>query len=202
MKRYLLIVPVALAASWMASAQQKTTSIPILNAGFEADVLTCAPGANCYNSALPAWLPAWLPGGAGLCCGSAGTFKPSTVQYPDGIPGGVNVAFLGDSEKDGVIFQTVAATIQANTIYTLTLSVGQRADTPSTGYRASLVAGGATLAYDSSLSPAPGTWLKDVIVYNSGAHPPLLGQLLGISIRSLGTGQVNIDDVSLTATTQ
>lgn len=201
MKRYLLAVLLASALPQMAAAQENTISIPILNAGFEAEVLTCAPGNNCWTYALPAWLPAWGPGGAGLCCGSAGTFKPSTVQYPAGIPAGVNAAFLGDSSNSGFIFQSVGVAVRANTVYALTLNVGQRADIKSTGYMASLVVGGVTLAYDTSVSPALGTWLPDVITYNSGPNPPLLGQLLGISIRSLGTGQVNVDNVSLTAAT-
>lgn len=194
MKRFLLIVPLTMAVSWIASAQETTIPIPIFNAGFEADVLPCAPGANCWNSAVPAWLPAWLPSGF------AGTIKPSTAQYPGGIPGGVNVAFLGNSQQNGVIFQTLSATLQANTIYILKLSVGHRADEAFTGYLATLLAGGVPVAFDSSLSPAAGTFLEDVIVYKSGPNPVLLGQLLAISIRSVGTGQVNIDNVSLTAT--
>jgi hypothetical protein len=68
-----------------------------------------------------------------------------------------------------------------------------------TGYSAALLAGNVNLAYDNSLAPAPGTFLTDVIVYNSGAAPPQLGQRLQILVRSVGTGQVDIDNVSLTA---
>jgi hypothetical protein len=64
------------------------------------------------------------------------------------------------------------------------------------------MAGNVTLAFDSSLSPAAGSFLTDVIVYTSGANPPHLGQALQIFVKSIGTGQVEIDDVSLTATPQ
>lgn len=193
MKRYLQIVPLALAVSWIASAQETTIPIPILNAGFEADVLVCAPGLNCYNSEVPAWLPGWFNGA------DAGTIKPGPAQYPGGVPGGVNVAFL---QSEAGIFQTLGATLRANTKYTLRLWVGHRADEAFTGYVATLLAGSVAVASDDSLSPGPGTFLEDKIVYNSGPNPVLLGQLLAVSIKGLGTGQVNIGNVSLTATTQ
>jgi hypothetical protein len=188
MKRFLLATALAATALWTASAQEVTTPIPILNAGFEADVLTCAPGGNCFNTAVPGWLPAWLPGGF------AGTIKPGTAQYPGGVPGGVNVGFLGNGAQNRVIFQTLGATVQANTVYILKLSVGHRLDEAFTGYLATLLAGSVTVASDDTLNPAAGTFLEDVIVYESGPTPALLGQLLAISIRSIGTGQVNIDN--------
>lgn len=67
-----------------------------------------------------------------------------------------------------------------------------------TGYVAALMAGGITLVSDSSLKPAPGTFLEETIVYNSGPNPPQLGRPLVIFVKSLGNGQVDIDKVSLT----
>lgn len=95
--------------------------------------------------------------------------------------------------------QTLGATVQATTTYVLRLSIGARADFPFTGYFVALMAGNVTLAYDnSSLSPAAGTFLSDQIRYLSG-HPIQEGQPLQIFVKSLGAGQVNIDNVSLTA---
>lgn len=68
---------------------------------------------------------------------------------------------------------------------------------PFTGYMAALMAGNVVLASDNTLSPAPGTWLTDVIVLKTGAARPQLGQPLQIFVKSFGTGQVD-DDVSLT----
>jgi hypothetical protein len=105
---------------------------------------------------------------------------------------------LAESQMAGSIFQTVGATLQANTTYTLTLSVGHRADEAFTGYVATLLAGSVAVAYDDSLNPAAGTFVEDTITYTTGATPALRGQLLAISIRSVGTGQVNIANVALT----
>jgi hypothetical protein len=58
MQRSLLVVTLATAISGLSYAQTPTT-IPILNAGFEADVLSCAPSAGCFNNEAPAWVPAW-----------------------------------------------------------------------------------------------------------------------------------------------
>jgi hypothetical protein len=107
---------------------------------------------------------------------------------------------IGNAVSTGSILQTLGATIQANTKYILRLSVGAAATYPFTGYNAALMAGNVTLAHDDTLSPAPGTFLTDVIVYNAGTTPPQLGQPLQIFVQSKGSGQVDIDNVSLSAT--
>lgn len=192
MRPYLLLLPIAAALAGTAFAQKTAATIPILNPGFEYDVLSCGAGVDCDVSPISAW----------LCGPDTGVFKPSTGQFPGGVPGGKNVAYLGrglNTVQTGSILQTVGATVAANTTYTLTLSVGARADIGFTGYSAMLLAGDVPLASDSSLSPAPGSFLTDVIVYQSGATPAQLGKALQILIRSAGTGQVDIDNVSLTA---
>jgi hypothetical protein len=186
------LLPIVTAVFGIASAQQTVVSVPILNPGFEDDVLSCAASYTCDAAPLTGW----------LCGPYAGVFKPSTAQFPQGVPGGTNVAYIGrgNTTITGSIAQTLGAKVQPNTTYTLQLSVGARADLAFTGYTASLLAGNVTLASDSSLSPAPGTFLTDVIVYASGAAPPQLGQRLQILVKSLGNGQVDIDNLSLTAT--
>ena len=100
----------------------------------------------------------------------------------------------------GGIFQPLNATLQANITYVLRVSIGHRADEVFTGYAASLVAGGFELASDNTLNPALGTFVEDTITYTTGPTPALLGQILAISIKSVGLeGQVDIDNVSLTA---
>lgn len=89
--------------------------------------------------------------------------------------------------------------LQANTTYTLTVRVGARADFPFTGYFAALGAGNTTLASGNSATPVGGEFVNDVIVYKSGPDPKQLGQSLQILIKSLGTGQVDIENVALTA---
>jgi len=191
MRLYLLVLPVTLLLLWPASGQEITAiPIPVFNGGFEVDDLFCTPGNDCYAF-----------GGTGWIAGPAsGVIKPSTIQFPSGVPGGANVAWIGGFNSTGSILQVLSVPVRANVTYTLTLSVGQRADKAFTGYIAALTAGDAILAADSSLSPAPGTFLQDVIVYKSGPNPPQLGKLLAIFIKSLGNGQVNIDNVALAAT--
>jgi hypothetical protein len=121
MSRYLLLLPIAVALVGTAFGQETATIIPIVNPGFEDDVLSCGAGFDCDASPLTGW----------LCGPDAGVFKPSTAQFPNGIPQGTNVAYLGrglNTVQTGSILQQVGATVKANTTYTLKLSVGARAD--------------------------------------------------------------------------
>jgi hypothetical protein len=125
--------------------------------------------------------------------------KSSTATFPGGLPGGsVNFAYVGNANSTGSITQVLNATLQANHTYTLRMSVGQQLGIALTGYVAALIANGVTLAFDSSLKPASGTFLEETIVYSSGPNPPQLGSHLVIFIKSFGNGQVDIDNVSLT----
>jgi hypothetical protein len=184
-----LVILSALAIALPSLVAEENTAITVLNPGFESPVLPCQAGLTCDTTKVPDWLPS----------GFTGTIKPGAAQYPSGVPGGSNVAFLGQpGTSTGAISQVTGAVVQANTKYTLTLYVGHRADEAFGGYVAALTAGGVTLAYDNTLAPTAGTFLQDVIVYNAGANPSLLGLPVTISIQSVGSGQINIDNVSLT----
>jgi len=185
MKRFLLLM-VPLVTSAFA---QKVVQIPILNSQFNADALACSgPGSNCYALGITGWLTGPQTG-IGL---------DSTIQFPSAPPEGLYVAYLGYPPSTGSISQMLGVPLQANTTYTLTVKVGARADFPFTGYFAALGAGNTTLASSNSATPVGGKFVDDVIVYNSGANPPQLGQSLQILIKSLGPGQVSIANVSLT----
>lgn len=191
MKRHLLSF--ALLISSRAFSQETTISIPILNPQFDMDVLPCSPGNLCY--APSAGITGWQFGP------QTNVQKMSTVQYPNAPATGIYVATLGYSYATGSILQTLGDSLQANTTYVFKLSVGARADYPFTGYMASLLAGNVKLASSNSATPAGGTFVTDVVVYNSGTSPAQLGKPLQILVRSLGTGQVNISGVSLSAST-
>ena len=189
MKPYLLL-PLALMLSWTASAQ--TIAIPILNPLFNEDQLSRTAGA----------LTCWVPAATGWLVGpQTGVEKVSTAQYPSAPTQGSYVMAIGYTNATGSMVQTLGDTVQANTTYVLKISLGARADVPFTGYVAALMAENVTLASDNRVTPASGTFARDVIVYNSGANPPQLGKSLQIFVKSLGTGQVNVAAVSLTATT-
>ena len=188
MKPYLLCLLFGSLALCPAPAQE-SYAIPVINPGFETDVLTC-PTDPCYNAGITGWLVGPV----------SGTFRPGPLQYAAAIPGGSNVAGIGNSSASGSIMQTTGVTLRANTTYVLKLSIGQRLDYQLTGYVASLMAGGVVLASDSSLKPAPGTFLTDTIVYKTGQYTPLAGLPLQIIVTSVGTGEVDVDKVTLTAT--
>jgi hypothetical protein len=169
--------------------------VAIANAGFEQVSLPCAPGASCSSSFNVA---TWA--GTGIFA----TFKPSTGPggiFSNGVPEGVNVAVLGNDSGNGVLVQTLVATLQPNTTYTLVFSVGSRADYAFAGYSVELLAGSTTLALDLSLSMASGTFVTGRIVYSSTpANPVLLGQRLGIRLTGNAKGQAAFDKISLDAT--
>jgi len=169
--------------SWIAFAQ---VNIPILNPQFNEDQLACTAGE----------LTCWVPAATGWLVGpETGAEKVSTAQYPSAPPEGFYVMAIGYTNSTGSIVQTLGATVRANTIYVLKLSLGARADVPFTGYVAELMAGNVTLAFDDKVTPASGTFSPDVIRYNSGPNPPQLGEPLQILVKSFGTGQVNVASV-------
>jgi len=185
MKTHTRLLPLAALFVGVLSAQTPV-SIPIINPIFQDDTLDCSPGCAYLN------ITGWVVGP------QTGVFKASTTQYPTAPASGLYVAYLGNTDATGSILQTLSATVQANTTYTLTLGVGARADSPFTGYLASLMAGNVTVASSNKATPVGGTFVSDVIEYNSGATPAQLGQRLQIFVKSLGSGQVNIAKVTLT----
>ncbi len=190
MKIQALLLSIATLSVWTASAQ---VNIPILNPQFNADTLTCTPGsAPCYEYGITGWMTGPLNGYA----------LDSTVQFYSAPPEGLYVAFLGYPPTTGSISQTLGDTLEANTTYTQKVAVGARADFPFTGYTVALLAGNVTLASGNKATPTGGTFVTDVVVYASGATPAQLGKPLQIVIKSLGTGQVAIAGVSLTATAE
>ncbi len=167
--------------------------IPIVNAGFEQVVLSCAPAFNCF-------LDSTVTGWAGT--GWFGTWKPpiGSQGFLSSVPEGVNVAYLGRAGTNGTLLQTLGASLEPNTAYTLVYSVGTQGSMPSAGYSVELLAGTSTLATDSSLAPASGTFATGRILYSStNANPALLGQRLGIRLTGNANGQPVFDKISLDA---
>jgi hypothetical protein len=101
----------------------------------------------------------------------------------------------------GTISQVLAANLTANTIYTLTVSIGRRLDSGFPGYIVELLASNQLLAYNNWLNPAAGQFQVATVTFNSSliaccaANSPLSIKLIGAS----GT-QTNFDKVSLDAT--
>jgi hypothetical protein len=183
-------------------------AIPILNSGFEADVLPCTAGPTCATSfSITGWTGATAdplgfsdPDGNGT--GYFGVYKPSALSYPSGVPGGVNVAYVAGVQNPLSISQVLSTNLLANDTYTLTLDIGQRADGQSVGglachgFNAALEAGGNVLnslvaaGNASCNSLTLGSFTQFTLTYTSAANPAGLGDPLEIVLSSFGAGGV------------
>jgi hypothetical protein len=169
-------------------ANAQLTSIPVLNPQFTIDSLPCSPGSGCNSYGITGWITG----------PQTYVLKASTTQFPTlPPPGYLQVAVMGNTSSSGSILQTVGATVQANTTYVLTVTVGARADEVFTGYLASLLAGNVTLISGHQATPVGGVFVTETLVYESGATPAQLGQPIQIFIKSNGNGQAVVSSVAL-----
>lgn len=145
-----------------------------------------------------------------------GVWNPATTNsFVGGAPDGANVGvvFLENTTNlaEAGLRQTLAATLQLSTQYTLTVDVGNfsPADpgpfnfTGFPGYRVELFAGSSIIALDNnSLTPAEGHFEKSIVTFTTGTSHANAGQQLGIRLVNLnGPGtEVNFDNVRLDAT--
>ncbi|GAB4264785.1 MAG: hypothetical protein Kow0092_16650 [Deferrisomatales bacterium] len=181
--RWLAVGAVAAALAAGPAAVANAVPVAITNPGFEATVLADGTWASV---APPGWTRA----------GSAGTFNPTTAQFPGEAPEGANTAY----SNGGTLTQTLAETLTAGTTYTLTVQVGDRLDTAFPGYRVQLgvdSGGFVLLAEDNSTLAPNGGFLTSTVVYTATAGDPV-GANLQIQLVSSGV-QTNFDDVQLTA---
>ena len=182
--------------------------IPIENAGFENPKLAdnesslFAPGWDLYN---PNGLP---PENIHGC------WNPPIEAYPNEAPEGENIAWVWWCfvEEDAILglSQTLKATLQANTTYTLTVRVGNSLPFDGLpelegfpGYRIELLAGGTVLAVDdnSQVIIEGDTGLSST-KYSAGPDDPNIGLALSIRLINLLDdlgAEVDFDDVMLTA---
>jgi len=147
--------------------------------------------------------------------GNSGTGWTTPAQYPGGLPDGDIYAWF--NQVADTLGQTLAATLQADTTYTLTVATGWRADLPGLGfpiypgYRIELCAGGTMLGFDADTTrggtgtgPAVGTWKDVTATYTSPSSvtaDALEIRLLAGNAVNGGTAiQTNYDNVRLDAT--
>lgn len=203
--------------------------VPIVNAGFEDTY----GGIDVPATAFPAGTLApngWAPFGAVGGDAYLGVLNPGDVFFAAGAAEGDNVALTYyDDNAGGAEFgieQTLAATLQANTTYTLQVAIGNiRTGTATVapwsgygeydldgfpGYRVELRAGGILLASDvDTLLPAEGEFLTSTVQFAvAGAHAALGSNLLVRLVNLNLTGgatpdtrglEVDFDDVRLDA---
>jgi HpiC1 cyclase len=180
------VVSVALLLSLGLGTAARAITVPVANPGFEADVLP--PGGISYT--IIDWDTS--PGGGD------GAFRPGADAYPGGVPEGQNVAYA--NLPGNRVRQVLTTLLEPNTTYRLQVEIGRRDQHPFAGYIVQLRAGGLVLAEDdSSLLPAPGTFMTSTVQYTSGASDPQLGTPLEIYLTAPGV-QANFDDERLSAT--
>ncbi|MBL8891510.1 MAG: PEP-CTERM sorting domain-containing protein [Planctomycetaceae bacterium] len=142
-----------------------------------------------------------------------GTLRPSPPTNFFAVPEGQRVAILFNEFGTGNLgeyglSQTLAATLQANTRYTLEVDIGNIASGTALngqffnlngfpGYRVDLLAGGVVIASDNNSlagSIPEGEWGASVVQFETTASHLLLGQALGIRL-------VNLNQVDASAPT-
>lgn len=156
-------------------------SIPILNPGFEAQVLS---NGGFRSGTLTDW----------QVIGAGGPYNPTSRDFIDGLASeGNNVAF----HAGGSFSQVLAASLQANTRYTLQVDIGHRSGFGIPGYAVQLWAGGNLLVEDDSVMPADATFETLAVDYLAESDDANLG--LPLEIRLISDGSQSIfDNVRLT----
>ena len=101
----------------------------------------------------------------------------------------------------GTISQILSDVLTANTLYTLSVSVGDRLDQPfpGLGYSINLLAGSTVLASTSTPVPLDGLFATATVQFQTFADHPNLGAALQIQLITHTGGQVNYDNVLLDA---
>jgi hypothetical protein len=173
----------------------------INNPSFEADAV---PAGGVASFVPTAWT-AFNQGGAGdIGSQHAGGFE-YTVYNPLAPPAESNQFCYINMFTTGVtggIYQRYGA-LQPNTVYTLTVAIGSRADRYNSPGIISLINGtdntGTVLASGGGLPAAQDTWEDFTAGYTTG--PSVSGDLtVELSVAGAGSIQANFDNVRLTAT--
>jgi hypothetical protein len=165
--------------------------IAVANPSFEtlpAGGLTQACGAGCtfsQNGGIPDWTSA----------ANTGQLDPSNAQLNLPVPDGTVVAY----STGGIIFQTLATNVAANTTYTLQVDIGQRKDVNISPYSINIRANLVVLATGNQVNPGAGNFLTSTATFTTGANDPSIGQALEIYLSGGGGGEVDFDNVRLTA---
>ena len=127
--------------------------------------------------------------------GIGGTWTPAAGYFPDGIPNGDAVAFLGNGSS---ISQDLNHTVNAYNTLTLAVDVGRRTDVGSSGsFSIEILAGGnqlTSISYGMG-SLSSGGFQTYSLSYNIENNDPFIGQPLSIAFHNLGALQISFDNV-------
>ncbi|ANM30633.1 hypothetical protein ABI59_15220 [Acidobacteria bacterium Mor1] len=206
----------------LAALPAAAVDIFVANHSFEDPAIA----AGTFDTDAPA-PPGWIEYGLiDFGYRTVGVLDPTGTQlYPGGAPHGDNVGvvfLLDDPDNQTMVagiesgmMQTLSATLETDTIYTLTIEVGNIASDPNPPhdiyefdgfpqYRIDLLAGGQILDSDAnSLLPPEGEFLTSTVQVAIGANHPQEGAQLGIRLANLNAApgiEVNFDNVRLSST--
>jgi hypothetical protein len=189
---------IAIASSFLVivpQGQVKAALLTVANNSFETPIITTPSGFISSTGSVEGWT--FTGGQQGFANPTIGhNFGNSWYGSPTTIPDGNQIAW----SNGGTISQTLSATLQTNTVYTLSAFVGNRLSLDFPGYNIELYAGGNLLASNSGVTPADGTFAPVNVSYTSGISVTP-GQQLEIRLTSL-TGlnaQTNFDNITLDA---
>ncbi len=182
-----------------------STPISITNPGFETIPsnpawINCSGtgavgsgGAGCQDT-LNGIVPGWTASNSS----AIGLFQPGPNYFTLPLPAAEETTLLQIS--NGTLSQTLTATLQPSTLYTLQVDVGRRLDNlyPSTPPTVQLFAGSTLIASATGAEPPLGGWTTWTGTYQSAASDPLAGQTLKIVLGATAL-QGDFDNVRLTA---
>lgn len=201
----------------LATVPLAAQSIFINNHGFEQDVI---PEEEVLDSTItPAGWSTYDPTGVlDRDYSDVGVLDPDGTTLFASVPEGTNVALIflwpqsgADYNQPVGLQQTLAATLQPFTRYTLTVQVGNIATNGPApfdlngfpGYRIELLAGTTLLAQDNNtLTPGEGQFALSTVEYTTDdliESGNLVIRLLNLNAPNSGI-EVNYDDVQLVAT--
>jgi len=197
------------------AAQAQT--LTIVNPGFETPVTLAGTFSGGSSSAPNGW--SVYNTGATNSLRQFGVINPTGTQFfTGGVPSGANAGVVFLQNTTGIaeagLRQTFSSTLQLNTTYSVSVSVGNIATDPNPpynafnfdgfpGYRIDLFAGNTVIGSDNNtLLPSEGNFLTSTFDVTVGSSHANAGQLLGIRLVNLnGPGiEVNFDDVRVVAT--
>jgi PEP-CTERM motif len=163
--------------------------VSVQNASFESFFSNNPLNSPCLGSGCGfngGSMPGWTVSGSG------GQFQPSSSYFNLPLPDGNIVAY----SNGGSISQTLGVSLLPDSIYTLSVFVGDRLDNRFANYSINLMAGSTSLCTfsGSNASITPGMFADETCTYQSGSSLPAGN--LSILLTSAGT-QTDFDNVSL-----
>ena len=189
MKIFLLSLPLLAGLGLSAPA----TVLPVVNASFESPALA----ANDYTYTLTG--------------GWAEQDGNGTSAFIERVPGfaaqGQNTLGMVPGPSSRQVYQDTSHFFQPNTVYTLTVAVGNRAGFTTAGNAStyeltSLVPGLAVgNEVDASILAAPGQFVDaPPISLNTALQPDLVGKAISIGLYARGNGRSHFDNIRLATT--